>query len=234
VFLITSRFPFGLVERSQVHTVQVVTRIWPALAFGAASFPSSDDARLLLSSHRPRLSADEEFYSLREYRDGDHARHIHHPSSARRGRLVVRTMRALPAERDLVVLDLRLRPRRSARLPRGFERAISLCAGICWQAVRANHPMRLVVIGRQPVAFDAVERQLEDVLDHLAEVAAVPHRVLQPSELEAIRAETGVLWIRAAGPLTPAEHEAIGEHVRLLGWSQGAPVVEAAAVGGGG
>lgn len=102
---ITSRFPFGLFSCSVDLRAPATLVVYPSVArltrdlwkdrrFGSAS-----------SRRSSRSTDQEEFYGVREYRQGDNYRWIHWRQSARTGELVVREMMPLRPAQVLIVLD---------------------------------------------------------------------------------------------------------------------------------
>lgn len=86
----TQLSPFGFTQRRLVFAAPPSTVIWPrmvTLELDGGRAPAMDGVanRRLSQTSRAELSA-----LLREYRDGDDLRHVHWPSSARVGSLLVR------------------------------------------------------------------------------------------------------------------------------------------------
>ena len=80
-------------------------------------------------ARRPRHSqrGGEDFYTLREYQQGDDLRRIHWPSSARHDRLMIRQLEIPWQARSLVVLDVRAEAYSN---PAAFEVAVSGAASV--------------------------------------------------------------------------------------------------------
>lgn len=91
----------------------------------------------------------EEFFGLREYREGDSLRFVHWRHSARVGKLVSREMTRLAPPRLVVVLDVRNRPHDDAKA----ERAITFAASLLGEAYRAGDEVGLVVAGARCPVF---------------------------------------------------------------------------------
>jgi len=69
----------------------------------------------------------EDFYTLREYQQGDDLRKVHWPSSARRDELMIKQLEMPWQSRAFVVLDPRVEPHRSAQ---SFEQAVKGAASV--------------------------------------------------------------------------------------------------------
>lgn len=92
-------------------------------------FPAVRGRNLVVTSSRPEHNqrGGEDFYTLREYRQGDDLRRVHWPSSARRDGLMIRQLETPWQARALVVLDPRAEVYRDAHF---FERAVSGAASV--------------------------------------------------------------------------------------------------------
>lgn len=112
-----------------------------------------------LASSSPRGST--AFASLREYAPGDEPRHIHWPSTARAGTLIVREHVDTTEPTTAVVLDTTL----EAAL---FEEAVEVAASIVVAATRAARPVSLHCAGEDIAAVRRAGGH--DVLDRLAAV----------------------------------------------------------------
>ena len=75
-------------------------------------------------SHAP--SGGDDFFTLREYRQGDDLRRVHWPSSAKRDELMIRQLEIPWQSRALVLLDARAK----AHTPEGFEHAVRGAASV--------------------------------------------------------------------------------------------------------
>ncbi|QDU65539.1 DUF58 domain-containing protein [Engelhardtia mirabilis] len=178
-----STYPFGLIERRQ-HYRQVVDHLsrprLGRLGPGAAQ---------LLAALAPGAEAGgarrgwDEFHGLRPWREGEGTRLVHWRLSARTGRRVVRELvgDALPPVH--LYLWPGVRSRRTVRLHRTFEEAVSLTATLARSLLRGGLRVRLTVLDvdvdgdlsidgrRGPMAF-------ESMLDALARVQPRQEREL--------------------------------------------------------
>jgi uncharacterized protein (DUF58 family) len=144
--VVTSRHPFGLVERR----VQVgeKTRV---LVLPRVGRLSRDKLRRQLRGADPygeRIchrgwrhdAAQVDFYGLRPFRPGDSPRWIHWRTSARRGEIMVREMEDVPGDDLILVFDTTGSPGRL------FEEAVSLAATIVQEWCRSRGDRLLLAI----------------------------------------------------------------------------------------
>ncbi len=131
-----------------------------------------------MHTSRPDLSVrgGEDFFTLREYRQGDDLRRVHWPSSAKRDDLMIRQMEAPWQARALVVLDVRRSVYESSDC---FEKAVKGAASVVRHLSRSGFVADLWAGGSQSVSAQRYAEAMEalalvmpeDNLD-LASVAA--------------------------------------------------------------
>ncbi|MCC2669059.1 MAG: vWA domain-containing protein [Armatimonadetes bacterium] len=87
------------------------------------------------------------FFGIREYRPGDPLRHVHWPTTARRGSLAVVEWEAEESRNALIAVDTEQRHERS--LPGGstLDLAAGLAASLATEILAANNSVRLLVPG---------------------------------------------------------------------------------------
>ena len=99
------REPLGLETRSHPLDVVVGVLVYPRLVELGSLWSDRgrrlDDGRRLLL----RRTAGFDLHSVREYEQGESLRRVHWPSSAKRGRLMVKELEDAPRESVVVVLD---------------------------------------------------------------------------------------------------------------------------------
>jgi uncharacterized protein (DUF58 family) len=194
--------PFGLVEarrhgggREQRIVYPQLGRLHSALfrRFLAQTTRSMGQARHLRPA--PHASAQSELHGVRQFRSGDSPRHIHWPTSARRGELIVREFEDTPSENLLVILDAYApnKQKESASADNPLERAISLAATICWEwckqpvnyltlALAGSHPDVIAGMSSRKLGTEILERLAILNGDPAPEVAPLLDR-LRTSEL---------------------------------------------------
>lgn len=130
---VETSFPFGLIRKSLLFPQAARAVITPAVASALPAELASASSRGFGGSVTRRSGQGDDFFSLREYIQGDSPRDIAWRASARRGALLVRQTSAPAPQRLWIVPHLRLRPGSD----HDDERAISLAAGIArWADAR--------------------------------------------------------------------------------------------------
>lgn len=109
----------------------------------------------------------EDFYTLREYQQGDDLRRVHWPSSARRDRLMIRQLETPWQSRALVMLDVRTQVYESDE---AFETAVSGAASVVTHLVKSGFDADLWA--GEARAIDA--SQYRAAMERLALVAPSP------------------------------------------------------------
>ncbi|MGH8911507.1 MAG: DUF58 domain-containing protein [Acidimicrobiia bacterium] len=110
--------------------------VYPAVE-GLREFPAVRGRNLVVTSRRPEHNqrGGEDFYTLREYQQGDDLRRVHWPSSARRDKLMIRQLETPWQARALVILDVRSHVYADDQ---SFERAVSGAASVVRHLVRGG------------------------------------------------------------------------------------------------
>ncbi|HEV8373856.1 MAG TPA: DUF58 domain-containing protein [Actinomycetota bacterium] len=112
----------------------------------------------------------EEFYTTRDYRDGDDLRKVHWRSSAKRGQLMIRQEERPWQARAVLALDLRRDAHRGQGGRASFERAVSVAASIALRLGRSGYELAMVTDDGQQVRPPGTGDQATAVLDFLASV----------------------------------------------------------------
>lgn len=122
-----------------------------------------------------------EFYSLRDWREGEPLRGVAWKLSARRGRLLVRDLISEDRPKVQVILSTWIPaiPPKGRRVP-SFERAVSLAGTIVEHLLRNGHRVGLVLAGSEVQSLP-LARGRGDLLPLLASLAEV-----EPSQGEAL------------------------------------------------
>lgn len=185
--LLRLRDPFGVAERvrryTATHEVLVYPKIEPLPASpvrGAHMGAGSSDTRRVFATG-------EDFYTMREYVQGDDLRHIHWPSTAHRNTMMVRQMEQPWQAHATIYLDSR-KAVHSEGADGTFEQAISVAASMVYHLTDANYMLRLVTddtVGR------TTPGSWESAMDRLAVMTASDHPGLGPS-LAAARGGEGL------------------------------------------
>ena len=119
---------------------------------------------------RHLFSQGDEFYTTRDYRDGDDLRKVHWRSSAKRGQLMIRQEERPWQARALLALDLRRGAHRGQGGQASFERLISIAASIAVRLAASGYELALITDDGRQVRPAGASDQASDVLDFLASV----------------------------------------------------------------
>lgn len=163
-FRLSTKFPFALFRKSRDVESPGELLVFPAIHPVVPPPPSSQSGG---EDARARLGRRGEFFGLREWREGDDARDVHWPSTARQGRLMVREFEEEAHRRATILLDNGL-PEGAGEADReALERAISLAASMSAHYLGRAYAVRLVARGAS-VPSGAGPTQLTRVLRTLA------------------------------------------------------------------
>ncbi len=148
---ITSRFPFGIFQRSNYSEKMVADEGLRILVYPEVR-PLSRlpllDRQPAAQMVSPRAGSGNEFLALRQYRYGDSPRHIHWRSVARTGRLVSKEF----ADESLPGMALVIQRQNSVEVEEDygrskhtpFETAIKVAASLGDYAIRRGHAVTLI------------------------------------------------------------------------------------------
>lgn len=210
------RDPFGLAERSRRYRGTDEVVVYPATEqlsnVGMRGIRHGMDS----SASRRVFHRGDEFHTMRAYVVGDDLRHVHWPSTAHRGTLMVR-QHELPWQASAVVyVDSRAHVHRGVGDASTFERAVSAGASVLVHLQQQRYEMGLVTVGGSDAAPRAGSH-LEAAMTQLAELRPVTDR----SPLSALRATedlgNGVL-VAVIRP--PSDDEDLAEHVEVRALQQ--------------
>jgi len=144
VVTLSSSFPFGLVDRRATFELPCELLALPRLGSLNELTRLPHVRRSDVQAPARLVRGDEEFYGVRAWREGMSMRRVHWKLSARRGRRIVREMRAeedAPVRLTLVACVPEALPLDAPR--RRFERAVSLTATLAEHFLRAGRTVRL-------------------------------------------------------------------------------------------
>lgn len=166
------------------------------------------------------------FFGIREYRPGDPLRHVHWPTTARRGSLAVIEWEAEESRNALLAVDTLARHERKLDGGTTLDAAAGLAASLAAEILASNHSLRVLAPGTTTwrSAAERGSEALPAILETLAR--------MQPSEEFALAAE-----LRRVAPhlepgsvvccLTSAANEELVSTVRYLQAARLRPVVYA-------
>ena len=145
VVTLRSAAPFGVAERRRMLTVAGSTIVLPAVVpLGPLPFlaTASDPSRS--SRSIPPRGSGPEYLGIREYRPGDSPRHVHWPSTARTGTVMVRELEEERSQRLAIVVDT-LTDVGDAGTP--LDACCTAAASIARVALSGGHSMRMIAVG---------------------------------------------------------------------------------------
>jgi uncharacterized protein (DUF58 family) len=162
--------PFGLAqvtsELAGTSDVIVHPRVEALTAPGLGGELASSAATKV----RYLFSQGDEFYTTREYRDGDDLRKVHWRSSAKKGQLMIRQEERPWQARAVLAIDLRRAAHRGHGGRASFERTVSAAASIALRLGRSGYELAMVTDDGRRVSPAGAADQATAVLDFLASV----------------------------------------------------------------
>ncbi|HSJ70414.1 MAG TPA: DUF58 domain-containing protein [Acidimicrobiia bacterium] len=129
--------PLGFVESTATFGVSGRLVVYPRVE-GLDGVPTGRGQDQTINTSRAAFwhSGGEDFYTLREYHQGDDLRRVHWPSSARRDELMIKQLEMPWQSRAFVVLDPRVEPHVSAE---SFEQSVRGAASVLNHLFRAGY-----------------------------------------------------------------------------------------------
>jgi uncharacterized protein (DUF58 family) len=143
-YQISTSFPFGFIKRAVIHEQKDTMLVYPALGQVDSKVlsmcRSADSSGAIM---RPRPGGNDEFYGVKEYREGNNPRHIYWRRSARTGVLVSKEMTQVSPPRITILLDTYC-PLRTVDAHAEIERCIAMAASLASQALEAGLSVGLI------------------------------------------------------------------------------------------
>ncbi|MDQ3646927.1 MAG: DUF58 domain-containing protein [Actinomycetota bacterium] len=168
--------------------------------------------RSLGASHlrQPTGTSGDDFYTLREYAEGDDLRKIHWPSTAKRARYMIRQEETAWHTRSTVVLDDRSEAYEGPGGSAAFERAVEAAASVAGLYDRSGYSYRLACAHAPGLASGRGRTHLHRCLDLLATIEPTATRqggasdrlLVRLAEIEAA-GNAGGTFVLISGALTP-------------------------------
>ena len=202
--------PFGLVRRTFTATDLSEFLVYPKVEPLALPRDRGEQRSLSVSALRqPTGARGEDFYTLREYVDGDDMRKVHWPATARTDKVMIRQEETPWHTRATVLLDDRFESHAVGGA--SFERAIEVAASVCDLYQRSRYTFRLTTSNEAGVAGGRGNDHFHRCLDLLATIWTPRNPVDGPdpllvrlAELEAGASAEGTLVV-IAGDLSAPE-----------------------------
>ena len=172
--------PFGLAQVTSelAGTSEVV--VHPRIEALSAPGYGGQFASASATKVRRLYTQGEEFYTTREYRDGDDLRKVHWRSSAKRGELMIRQEETPWQARALLAVDLRRAAHRGQGDHSSFERTVSAAASMAVRLARSGYELALLTDDGQQVRTDKGLDPATAILDFLATVEPSQLKSLEP------------------------------------------------------
>jgi uncharacterized protein (DUF58 family) len=190
--------PFGLARATFTFPGQEELIVYPEVEDLEPPRSTASGGGAGSSRARHLLRSGEDFFTMRQYEEGDDLRRIHWPSVAKTGQLMIRQHEAARRSAITVFLDTRARV-----LPSGdpFERAVSVAASVAAAYAQAGYALRLSTPDLAPVAMSG-----DEVLETLALVEHSDTRLLSPA-LMRLRDSAGSFAALAVVTHVPPQEE---------------------------
>ncbi len=169
---VATRFPFGIFEKWSYVPVEAEVLMFPPLGrVPGRIIPTSDEYRHQGSAKVLAKAGHDEFWGIREYRDGDNPRHIHWRSTARLGKRLVMEFHREESQNVCLLLDAHA-PADEPELLERFERAVSFVATLSRDLLAQDYGVSFAAHGQSMVrlATERGTRQSRQVLTALAEI----------------------------------------------------------------
>jgi uncharacterized protein (DUF58 family) len=184
-FRVSTKFPFALFRKSRHVEMNTDVIVYPAML--PLGRPPPPRAHSFGEDSRGQKGRRGEFHGLHEFRDGDDPRDIHWPSTARKGRSMVREYEDEAARRVTIFLDNGLP--RGEECPDelakdGLERAISIAASLAADFLERNYMVRVATRGETAAPWLQGPHQLSRLLRMLALLPAVPEETAFHTQVE--------------------------------------------------
>lgn len=142
-YQLSTSFPFGFVKRAVILPQTETIVVLPALArVNPRILMLFQSAEKTGSRMRPRRGGSDEFYGVKEYREGENPRLINWRRTARTGTPVVREMTQVSPPRLLLVVDTWSADGVSTA---AIEKSIAMAASLASFALERGHPVGVVV-----------------------------------------------------------------------------------------
>ena len=198
--------PFSLARTRRIAGDKGALLVYPKIEQLVLPRDLGERRSLSVSALRqPTGATGEDFYTLREYVEGDDLRKIHWPSTAKRQRYMIRQEETPWHNRATIVLD----DRQSAYEGDSFENAVEAAASLVDLYHRSGYTFRLTGAHHPGSASNRGAAHRSQCLDHLATVTKKslgsgpdPLLIARFAELEARSGAEGTLVV-VSGNLEP-------------------------------
>jgi uncharacterized protein (DUF58 family) len=213
-YQLSTSFPFGFIKRALVRKQPDPLMIYPAIgAVSSRLLSLCRSAERGGANMRPRRDGNEEFFGVKEFRDGENPRWIHWKRSAHTGKLVSKEMVQISPPRLLILLDTFL-PNSTLAAHAAVEQCIAMAASLANRALDSGMTVGLSVWadGWAAIPLQRGKRHCRDILAALAELPAN-----HVGGLQTLVGQNYAMFRDSVTPIlfTPqSTHSGMGENVR--------------------
>ncbi|HEX2058771.1 MAG TPA: DUF58 domain-containing protein [Actinomycetota bacterium] len=181
---LTSTDPFGLARLVSSAAPRASVLVHPRIEPLSLPRDLGDRRSLAVSALRQPIGAQgEDFYTLREYNEGDDLRKVHWPATAKRGRYMIRQEETPWHTRATVVFDDRTRAHDGIGDASSFERVVEATASIVDLYHRSGYTYRLAGAAAAGLPAGKGSAHFNRALDLLATVGTSLPPVLDADPL---------------------------------------------------
>lgn len=197
--ILDTAFPFCIFRWNTAAKEHSLLTVYPAFtALDSLNLPAGRKYQPHGTSMVSKVGESLEFHGCREFRDGDETRHIHWPSSARVGELIVREFQEEHLTRIAIITDTFMEkenhlrhPFKKRRTSDSFEAAISLTAALSDFLARGDFVVDIFAAGPEVYHFQggrslAYFDNILDILACLEPCSVTPIKKLSPSVMSEI------------------------------------------------
>lgn len=175
----SSSFPFGIIKWScrnkKAQKVKVYPRFEPLNSINLPVNSRFQREGISLVSH---VGESLEFHACRDFRTGDNAKHIHWPTTARKGQIIVREFQEEYLSRIALIVDTYIPNRRKflklkqKKFFPEFEAALSLTAALSHKLAHGDYIVDIFAAGPDIYHFKGGRSlaQLDQILDILSSI----------------------------------------------------------------
>lgn len=223
---VASGYPLGIrrVERTLADSESSILVYPSTFPIHGLALTGSTQSPLTGSRAVTLSGASERFLGVREYRHGDSPRHIHWPSSARTGGLVVKEYEFINTTNLFIVLDLAAAALFGEQQESTLEYAVKIAASVARFALEEGHGVGILGLGDQPheVQVGHGMGHFQHILELLARVQADGKLSYRAAVHRAVSRmpRGGILLLFDSPPLEPAHeperYELHQHHIRPL------------------
>jgi uncharacterized protein (DUF58 family) len=172
--------PFGLAAIDRVVGDRATLVVYPRVEIiGEYAPPQRNTGGERSAIHLIAPSGDD-FYGVREWRDGDDLRKIHWRSTARRDELMIRQDEVRPFPRATILIDNRVEEHRDAGPASSLEYSVSAAASIVWELAKQGYALRVATADAGPNGARWGREAVDPLLAALAVVERSSKRSLLP------------------------------------------------------